>query len=43
MVVLGFALGFADKENPINQIRSDKRPVAEVARIKGFQENTRQN
>lgn len=36
LVILGIAVGYADMENPINQVRSDKRLVAEVAYIKGL-------
>jgi nitroreductase len=35
MAVLGIAIGYADINAPINQVRSDKRPVAEVVKISG--------
>jgi len=36
LVYAGFALGYPDKEAPVNQWRSDRAPMAEVAEFRGF-------
>lgn len=35
-VAIGIALGHADREDPLNRIRSPRRPVADVLRAKGL-------
>ena len=36
-VVIGIAIGYEDTRNPINQLRSTRRPVSDVVRIKGIE------
>ena len=35
-IVLGIAIGYEDKEHPINNFRSTRRPLADVVTIKGI-------
>lgn len=35
-IIIGIALGFADSDQPTNKIRSPRRPISEVVRLKGF-------
>ena len=34
-IVLGIAIGYEDKDSPVNACRSERRPIDEVLRIKG--------
>jgi nitroreductase len=36
MITCGMALGYADESAPVNQLRSDRAPVEEIAVFKGF-------
>jgi nitroreductase len=36
MLVLGVALGYADPDNPVNQYRSNRRPIQEVVTFRGI-------
>ena len=36
LVLFGIALGYRDAEQPVNQLRTARRPVNEVVRIKGL-------
>jgi nitroreductase len=36
VIYCGLALGYEDKEAPINQLRTDRAPLDEIAVFKGF-------
>lgn len=36
LILMGVALGYRDRQHPLNQYRSPRRPLQEVVRLKGF-------
>lgn len=35
-IVFGIAIGYADEQHPVNQLKTTRRPISEAAVIKGF-------
>jgi len=36
LILMGVALGYRDRQHPLNQYRSPRRPLQDVVRLKGF-------
>jgi nitroreductase len=36
LILMGVALGYRDRQHPLNQYRSPRRPLQQVVRLKGF-------
>ena len=36
LIVLGIAMGYPDRDHPVNQLRSDRDPLDNVAKWYGF-------
>jgi nitroreductase len=39
LIVIGIAIGYEDKQHPINKFKSIRRSVSDVATIKGIEQN----